>query len=916
MILIWFLLRKRYEHRYWQSLPPTVIDRNIVPSFQDLCHKRAIFEDKVSRLERLLKTNPDSTQLQVELQKAIEDLYKNECMISHFTWNARSNMDMEPLLQESVLHSPDMEMLVSSRQSCYGFTNEAGPYGISATFNQYELSNKRSDYSQTSFNSMHGSFDMTLSRKFSSNPLFKASESQKRLMVPEFKTQDNHYYGIPDLENGCSHPDLLGDPYAQQDTDSSLRPDVYLSDDGIELTDMTGKNYSTYGCPSYEIHSVNFDEYGRDMNAYYHNTEFESGRKQQDEEMQIQKSTGEQNSQPSSDDTSIECNKDPSLQLGIYENNIWEETNVINADNRTCDQSLTGLSETKIIDMKGQMASPQTSNMRESDPSAETSKNMEPIQGKTLNGADNFFLNEETNQLSANPPSPAIAELETFSEHEPTHEGFTDTSSSIPTRPILPYGQHPASQSSESFFSQKILSLINSQCERCISEIGELDTVHGMLNISEFKSQSAGSQLPETEPGPSHIPRASQSLRIKDEKSRMWQEGGKNLQTNHHQNVEDFGNKIYATGHENTEDHMSQGNEMSLYTQYQGEICANDGETESQKRSTMDLDAERRRSSGESGLIARKSQVNDRAAGKQSLNWNDSVVSSLSGVSAVGGSVERSDTIGKNSREGVDAPRCSLEENYVLGIRSLHDSSVVKEGSLEVSDAIAEAKEILLETNTRYESTQSAREETTSVVTLEPSVSPSSQSSNQSTPRSLVTSISEQAESLNSKASTVTDFSDTESSDKSDKSDKSDLGNSGSFWQDQMDTSSVLAQQNATTRQADLPDWHVSPPIREVSSRRPFNHPDIVFTCENQENLDSEESSFSTMSSSSQLHEQQQADWFSIPGLSLAELRSIDSRNSESENRGLIHDGSMAANSSPSISFSRDTLSNWVYDDT
>ena len=68
-------------------------------SLQVLYHKRAVYEERVFKLELSLKNNPDSEDIQEQLKKALEDLYTNEWFLSQFSSHIGSSQDRETLLQ-------------------------------------------------------------------------------------------------------------------------------------------------------------------------------------------------------------------------------------------------------------------------------------------------------------------------------------------------------------------------------------------------------------------------------------------------------------------------------------------------------------------------------------------------------------------------------------------------------------------------------------------------------------------------------------------------------------------------------------------------------------------------------------------------------------------------------------------------
>ncbi|KAI5075587.1 hypothetical protein GOP47_0009663 [Adiantum capillus-veneris] len=266
LILIWFLLRKRYERNHMRSGPPEVIDRHILPDFQDLCRKRTMSQNKVIRLELLLKNNPASKQLQLELNEAVEDLYSNEWILSQFSPNCRNDTDLEPLLQEV---TSDFGIFGTSSHNSISPSKGLGLSLNPGSFNKFVIPSKpkKVGYSQTSFNTSmeveFGSLNRASLRRSSANPLFKASESLSRFNSPEFQTTHNSFYGVSDLENGYS-PSLNSTEislYEQQNTDPFLIPEA-VNADSTEIPDSQTNLYSN---TSYATQNVNYDDYESDL---------------------------------------------------------------------------------------------------------------------------------------------------------------------------------------------------------------------------------------------------------------------------------------------------------------------------------------------------------------------------------------------------------------------------------------------------------------------------------------------------------------------------------------------------------------------------------------------------------------------------------------------------------------------------
>ena len=180
-------------------------------SLQVLYHKRAVYEERVFKLELSLKNNPDSEDIQKQLKKALEDLYTNEWFLSQFSSHIGSSQDREPLLQEG-----------NSSYSNNGntFTNACG--GISQTMATNVFENSASNYAiiedgrnpLKSSSTLNNSFSSLLSmRKASANPLFRGSRS-------------SGYMGLPKLS---STEDLQQDMFSRGGT-SSASPEISPDD--------------------------------------------------------------------------------------------------------------------------------------------------------------------------------------------------------------------------------------------------------------------------------------------------------------------------------------------------------------------------------------------------------------------------------------------------------------------------------------------------------------------------------------------------------------------------------------------------------------------------------------------------------------------------------------------------------------
>ncbi|MCO5553856.1 hypothetical protein L7F22_007382 [Adiantum nelumboides] len=211
----------------------------------------------------------------MDLRKAVEDLYSNAWILSHFSPNCQHDTDYEPLLQAAALSSPDSEMFAMSLHSSIVPRKGTSLCENPASFSEgvFPKEVKKIGYSQTSLNTFTevGGFNPSRasSRRSSANPLFRASRSLRRLTSPEFHTTNSRLYGVSDLENGYS-PCLSSTEmsvYGQQSTDPFLTPEAINADSTVNPECQA----NLYSSTSYATPSLNCDDYARDMDFSRYN---------------------------------------------------------------------------------------------------------------------------------------------------------------------------------------------------------------------------------------------------------------------------------------------------------------------------------------------------------------------------------------------------------------------------------------------------------------------------------------------------------------------------------------------------------------------------------------------------------------------------------------------------------------------
>lgn len=212
----------------------------------------------------------------MELRKAVEDLYTNEWVLSHFSVHCRSNTDAEPLLQESALSSSNMGSCVINTCSNIEHREIVDPFVNSSISNEYAiLEARKNGYSQTSFSTSMKKIETLYPNRASlerssANPLFRASQSLRGVISPE---SQNNFHDASDLENAYSP--CWNSTEMSLDEQLTLEPESlrHGNDDDMvvdtrEITEIAENYWSLYDGASYANRSVNLDEYDNDMNTY------------------------------------------------------------------------------------------------------------------------------------------------------------------------------------------------------------------------------------------------------------------------------------------------------------------------------------------------------------------------------------------------------------------------------------------------------------------------------------------------------------------------------------------------------------------------------------------------------------------------------------------------------------------------